>query len=52
MKLLIVSNAPIINRDNSWFAYSPYVKEMEIWAKYADEVAFCCPEWKQRTFNF
>jgi glycosyltransferase involved in cell wall biosynthesis len=47
MKLLVVSNAPIINKNNHWFAYSPYVKEMEIWAKYADEIAFCCPEWKQ-----
>lgn len=47
MKLLVVSNAPIINKRNHWFAYSPYVTEMEIWAKYADEIAFCCPEWKQ-----
>ncbi|WP_309609231.1 glycosyltransferase [Flavobacterium sp.] len=47
MKLLVVSNAPIINKDNSWFAYSPYVKEMEIWSKYANEFAFCCPEWRQ-----
>lgn len=47
MNLLIVSNAPIIKKDNNLFAYSPYVKEMEIWAKYADNVAFCCPQWKQ-----
>jgi len=47
MKLLVVSNAPLIKRDNHWFAYGPYVKEMQIWAKYADEIAFCCPEWKQ-----
>lgn len=46
MKLVVVSNAPLIKKDNHWFAYGPYVKEMQIWAKYADEVAFCCPEWK------
>lgn len=46
MKLLIVSNAPIIKSENNWLAYSPYVKEIEIWSKYATEVAFCCPEWK------
>jgi glycosyltransferase involved in cell wall biosynthesis len=46
MKLLIISNAPIIKKSNNWFAYSPYVKEMEIWSKYADQVAFCCPDWK------
>jgi glycosyltransferase involved in cell wall biosynthesis len=47
MKLLIVSNAPLIKKDKHWYAYSPYVKELEIWAKYAHEVAFCCPEWKE-----
>lgn len=46
MKLLIISNAPIIKAEKSWLAYSPYVKEMEIWSKYATEVAFCCPDWK------
>jgi len=46
MKLVIVSNAPLIKKNNQWFAYGPYVKEMQIWAKYADEIAFCCPKWK------
>ena len=46
MKFLVVSNAPIIRNKESYFAYSPYVKEMEIWAKYVDEISFCCPEWK------
>ncbi len=47
MKLLIVSNAPLIKKEIHWYAYSPYVKELEIWAKYANQIAFCCPEWKQ-----
>lgn len=46
MKLLIISSAPLIEKNEHWYAYSPYVKELEIWAKYADEVAFCCPKWK------
>ena len=46
MKFLIVSNAPIIQKQKSSFAYGPYVKEMKIWASYADEVAFCCPQWE------
>ncbi|AIN73491.1 glycosyltransferase [Flavobacterium psychrophilum] len=46
MKLVVISNAPIIKKHDQRFAYSPYVKEMAVWAKYADEVAFCCPEWK------
>ena len=47
MNLLIVSNAPLIKKDNQWFAYSPYVNEIEIWAKFANNISFCCPEWKQ-----
>ncbi|MEN2415046.1 glycosyltransferase [Flavobacterium mesophilum] len=45
MKLLVVSNAPIIYKEDKAFAYSPYVKELEVWSKYAD-IVFCCPVWK------
>lgn len=47
MKLLILSSAPFIFKDNKCYAYSPYVKELVIWEKYADEIAFCCPVWKK-----
>ena len=47
MRLLIVSNAPLIQKENHWFAYAPYVNELHVWAKYADEIAFCCPVWKE-----
>jgi len=46
MKLLIVSGAPLIPSSEGWKAYGPYVKEMELWAKYADETQFCCPVWE------
>jgi glycosyltransferase involved in cell wall biosynthesis len=46
MKLLIVSAAPFIFKDEKCFAYSPYVKELVIWEKYATEISFCCPVWK------
>ncbi|KGO82847.1 glycosyltransferase involved in cell wall biosynthesis [Flavobacterium cauense R2A-7] len=46
MKLLIVSAAPLIPKKKEWKAYGPYVKEMEFWAKYADEIQFCCPVWE------
>lgn len=52
MKFLIVSNAPIIKKQGKLFAYSPYVKEMGIWAKCADEVAFCCPKWENENSLF
>lgn len=46
MKLIIISSAPLIYKNQKLFAYSPYLKEMEIWEKYTDKIAFCCPEWK------
>lgn len=46
MKLLIVTSAPLIYKNEKPFAYGPFVKEMEIWQKYVDKIAFCCPEWK------
>lgn len=47
MRLLIVSNAPLIEKGDSSFAYSPYVKELTIWAAHVDEIAFCCPKWEE-----
>ncbi|EIA10402.1 glycosyltransferase [Flavobacterium frigoris] len=46
MKLLILSSAPLIPSENQWKAYGPYVKEIEIWARHADSIQFCCPIWK------
>jgi glycosyltransferase involved in cell wall biosynthesis len=46
MKLLIVSTAPFLYKQNGIYAYSPYVNELLIWEKYADESAFCCPIWE------
>lgn len=46
MKLLVISSAPLIPSSNGWKAYGPYVKELEIWAKYANRVQFCCPIWE------
>ena len=45
MKLLIVSTAPFISIKDDIYAYSPYVNELVIWEKYADEIIFCCPVW-------
>lgn len=46
MKVLVVSSAPLIPSGNQWKAYSPYVKEMEIWNKHAGELQFCSPIWE------
>ncbi|CAM3381608.1 Glycosyltransferase family 1 protein [Flavobacterium longum] len=46
MKLAIISSAPLIPKDNTYQAYGPYIKEMAIWAQYADDVAFVSPVWE------
>ena len=43
--LLVISTAPLINQSGYYSAYSPYVRELEIWSKYSDEMHFCCPIW-------
>jgi len=45
MKLLIVSAAPFIFKNNETFAYSPYVNELIIYKKFCSEINFCCPVW-------
>ena len=47
MKLLIVSTAPFIYKNNITHAYSPYVNELIVLEKYADKIIFCCPTWKK-----
>ena len=46
MKLLIVSNAPLIYKDKFSYAYGPYVNELIILKKFSDEISFCCPVWE------
>jgi glycosyltransferase involved in cell wall biosynthesis len=46
MKLLIVSTAPFLYKQHGIYAYGPYVNELVLWEKYADEIAFCCPVWE------
>lgn len=47
MKLLVISSAPIVELDGKIHLYAPYEKEMQLWAKHADTIQFCCPIWKQ-----
>lgn len=47
MKLVVFSSAPIVQLKGKLFMYTPYEKEMQIWAKYTDEIQFCCPVWEE-----
>lgn len=42
-KLLIVSLAPTILKEGKFWSYSPYVNEMDVWFKYADEQRIISP---------
>lgn len=47
MRLVVISFAPFIQKDDYFYAYSPYIKEIEIWAKHSNEIAFACPILKE-----
>ncbi|MBZ4036587.1 glycosyltransferase [Flavobacterium sp. 17A] len=43
MKFAIITHVVHIQKDNQYFGYSPYVREMNIWLKYVDEVIIVAP---------
>ncbi len=43
MNIVIVTHVPHIIENGSYYGYAPYVKEMNIWIKYADEVVIIAP---------
>ena len=43
MKLLIVSDAPILSNSGKKEAYAPYVKEMDLWMQHTRHVSYVCP---------
>lgn len=46
MKLVVISSSPFIPKEDAYYAYSPYIKELEIWAKHSDELAIASPIWE------
>lgn len=43
MKLLVITNAPTLTKNGTFEAYAPYVTEMNLWFKYADEITILSP---------
>ncbi|WP_281238887.1 glycosyltransferase [Flavobacterium praedii] len=43
MKFTIITHVPHIKYKNNYFAYAPYVREMNIWSKYCDEFIIVAP---------
>jgi len=44
MKFIIITHVPHIIEQNQFFAYAPYVREMDIWGKYVDELIIVAPK--------
>jgi len=43
MTLAIITSTPHKYKDGKYYAYGPYVREMNIWAKYADKILVIAP---------
>lgn len=43
MKFLVVTNAPTLKKGKRFSSYAPYVREMELWFGFVDEVAVVSP---------
>ncbi|TDP00853.1 glycosyltransferase [Flavobacterium sp. 245] len=43
MKLVVITHVVHIQKDGAFWGYAPYVREMNIWFKYIDEVAVVAP---------
>ncbi len=43
MKLVVLTHVPHNKCNNTFYAYAPYVKEMNIWEKYCDELIIVAP---------
>jgi len=43
MKFLIITHVAHIKNNDQYFGYAPYIREMNIWLKYADRVAIAGP---------
>ncbi|WP_366184767.1 glycosyltransferase [Flavobacterium ovatum] len=43
MKFAIITHVPHIHEENQYYAYAPYVREMNIWEKYVDEITIVAP---------
>ena len=44
MRFLIITHVPHKPKAQQWFAYAPYVREMNLWLKHVDEVEIVAPK--------
>lgn len=46
MTFAIITHVPHILEQNQYFAYAPYVREMNVWSKYANKILIVAPKSK------
>lgn len=51
MRFAIFTHVPHIFKDDSYFAYGPYVKEMNLWFKYVESVEVVAPKSREEVSN-
>src|SRR6185436_20096711 len=43
MKLVVITHVVHVQKDGAFWGYAPYIREMNIWFKYIDEVVVVAP---------
>lgn len=43
MKFVIITHVPHISEQDNYFAYAPYVREMNVWSKFANKIIIVAP---------
>jgi glycosyltransferase involved in cell wall biosynthesis len=43
MDFTVITSAPLVKKADGYYAYGPYVREMEIWARHTGRMHFACP---------
>ena len=44
MKFAIITHVPHIVKEDNYYAYAPYVREMNVWSKYVSELIIVAPQ--------
>ncbi|WP_322549121.1 glycosyltransferase [Flavobacterium psychraquaticum] len=45
-RVVVISAAPLVLKNENFHLYSPYEKEMKLWEKHSETIQFCCPVWE------
>ena len=43
MNFTVFSSAPLVKKQDGYYAYQPYIREMDLWARHTGPMHFACP---------